>query len=148
MGRINSRNKGANGEREAAVWLQKNFNLEHLPQRNLEQVRFKGAGRVQEGHDLIGFEPFAMEIKRCETLTLRTWWLQAKRSSRRSSGDMVPVVMFRQNRKRWEFLIGANWIGLEVGYIRLQEQEFVAWASKILDDMTEVTSGAPIQAIS
>jgi hypothetical protein len=131
------KNKGANGEREAAVWLQTKFNLEHLPQRNLEQVRFKGRGRVQKGHDLIGFEPFGIEVKRQEVLALRTWWRQAKVASHRSHTPSIPVVMYRRNRKQWKFLIGAQWIGLEVGFIHLESQEFIDWANLILDKIAQ-----------
>jgi hypothetical protein len=127
------KNKGAAGEREAAEWLQKKFNLEHLPQRNLEQVRFKGKGRVQQGHDLIGFEPFGIEVKRQEVLSLRTWWRQAKIAAHRSNTPSIPVVMYRQNRKQWKFLISANHIGIEVGYLHLESQEFIDWVNHILN---------------
>ena len=131
------KNKGAAGEREAAEWLQKKFNLEHLPQRNLEQVRFKGKGRIQAGHDLIGFEPFGIEVKRQETLALRTWWRQAKIAAHKSHVPSIPVVMYRQNRKTWKFLIGAQWIGIEVGYIKLEAQEFQDWVNHILNRIAE-----------
>ena len=131
------KNKGANGEREAAAWLQKTFKLEHLPQRNLEQVRFKSAGKIQKGHDLVGFEPFSVEVKRQEKLNLRNWWLQAKIAANRSDTPSIPVVMYRQNRKPWKFLIGANWIGLEVGFLHLEAQEFTDWVNKVFEDIAE-----------
>lgn len=127
------KNKGANGEREAALWLQKQFNLEHPPQRNLEQTRFKGAHANQKGYDLVHFEPFAIEVKRQETLAMRTWWRQAKLSAHYTQKPLIPVVMYRQNRKQWNFLIGANWIGLELGFIHLQSDEFIQWAKKVLN---------------
>lgn len=128
MRRINSRNKGANGEREAAKWLQQSFNLENLPERNLEQVR-KG------GHDLIGFEPFFIEVKRQETLNLNTWWIQAKSAARNSPVPVIPVVMFRQNRRSWEFLVSANFLdsNLKRGYLRINSKVFVAWGKLILE---------------
>ena len=135
--RINSRNKGANGEREAAKWLQAQFNLEHLPERNLEQVRFKGEGRIQEGHDLVGFEPFSIEVKRQETLNLKAWWIQAKSAAEKSTYCWVPVVMYRQNRGRWKFLISAKNIGLTKGYIQLEAREFVGWAKRVLKVIAE-----------
>ena len=131
------KNKGAAGEREAALWLQKNFNLEHLPQRNLEQVRFKGKGFIQQGHDLLGFEPFGIEVKRQEAKALRTWWRQARIAAHKCSVPSIPVVMYRQNRKRWKFLIGAQWIGLEVGFLHLEAQEFIDFANLILDRIAE-----------
>lgn len=121
---VNGRSKGANGEREAAIWIQKHFDLEIKPERNLEQVR-KG------GHDLLGFPPFAFEIKRCEVLSKRDWWLQAVTSA--TSTYFVPVVMFRQNKGKWNFLISAKNIGLKTGYIQLEEREFIMWAKNFMN---------------
>lgn len=135
--RINSRTKGANGELEAARWLQTQFNLEHLPQRNLEQVRFKGEGRIQQGHDLVGFEPFCIEVKRQETLNLKQWWIQAKSAAQKSSGYAIPVVMFRQNRQRWKFLISAKNIGLDKGYLLIEAPVFIGWANRVLRILAE-----------
>jgi hypothetical protein len=123
MKMINGRNKGANGEREAAEWLATKFNLGIKPERNLEQVR-KG------GHDLLGFPPFAFEIKRAETLNLRDWWLQAVHSC--TDEYHIPVVMYRQNRRKWQFLISAQLIGVDKGYIHLEEREFILWATKLI----------------
>ena len=116
---VNARNKGANGEREAAKWLQDNFNLEVLPERNLEQVR-KG------GFDLVGFAPFAFEVKRCQVLAKRDWWLQVVNSCEPSD---IPVVMFRQNRQPWRFLISAKHVGLQTGFIQLESREFIMWGN-------------------
>jgi len=123
MGRINSRQKGANGEREAAEWLATNFKLASKPERNLEQVR-------QGGHDLIGFPPFAFEVKRQEVLEKRKWWLQAINSL--TDEYSIPVVMYRQNRKKWKFLISANYLGLKNGYIELEIKEFKEWVENLL----------------
>jgi hypothetical protein len=40
--------------------------------------------------------------------------------------------MYRQNRKKWKFLISAKFIGLDKGYVRLEELEFKKWARMIL----------------
>ena len=130
MPRINGRNKGANAEREAAKWLKINFKLEHEPERNLEQVRFGGKGKTQKGFDLQGFQPFCFEIKRCEKLDLRAWWVQCVHAV--TDEYPVPVVMFRQNRGKWRFLITAREIGLKNGFICLEEMEFKRWVDKLL----------------
>jgi hypothetical protein len=129
MPRINGRNKGANAEREAATWLKEKFKLEHLPQRNIEQYRYK-AHVKSTGYDLTGFEPFCLEIKRQEVLSLRTWWVQCVQAV--TADCPIPVVMYRQNRKPWKFLISAKYIGLRKGYIHLEAKEFNAWAEGIL----------------
>lgn len=131
MGKINSRSKGANGEREAARWLQQKFKLEKLPERNLEQVR-------HGGFDLNGFEPFAMEIKRCETLSLRNWWVQVVNAC---DIHHIPVVMYRRNREKWRFLISAKNLGLKNGYVRLEEREFILWAKLQMENEYEGTHG-------
>lgn len=118
MGRINGINKGKQGEREAAEWLYKEFNLSIKPERNLEQTR-------DGGHDLNGFQPLCVEVKRCETLAKRDWWLQV--TSAVTKEYSVPIVMYRQNRKKWKFLISARSIGLPTGFIELEVREFKMW---------------------
>ena len=123
---VHSLNKGKSGEREAAKWLQTSFGLELPPIRNLEQTR-------SGGHDLVGFDPFCIEVKRCETLSLTNWWLQVLEASKEVHGS-IPVVMFRQNRKKWEFLISARHIKVKYGFIRLRDTEFIRWAERQLDN--------------
>lgn len=114
---INVRRKGAAGEREFCSWLKRTLKLKTLPTRNLEQVRSGGA-------DVIDIPPFVFEVKRCEQVFLPTWWAQVCTASNR--GD-IPVVAYRKNRKPWRFLISAKWIGLERGFIRLEEKIFSEW---------------------
>lgn len=113
-------NKGKAGEREAAKWLHQWLSLTAVPERNLEQTR-------NGGHDLTGVGQFAVEVKRCETLALAKWWRQASKSGIESG--LVPVVMFRQNRKKWKFLISANTIGVEHGFLELTAETFILWAN-------------------
>ena len=136
MPRINSRNKGANGEREAAIWLQDKLGLGKIPERNLEQIR-KG------GHDLIGFPPFCLEIKRSETLALRDWWLQVTQAI--TNEYYIPIVMYRQNNKKWKFLISARHIGVEKGYIQLEEREFRIWILLSLERLANRAKAKPIE---
>lgn len=115
---INGRAKGAAGEREFCRWLQKVLDLDETPTRNLEQTREGGA-------DILGVEPFVFEIKRCEGLKKQDWWLQVKAAS--TGEDDVPVVAYRQNRQPWRFLISANYLGLEAGFLELEERYFIKW---------------------
>lgn len=125
---VHAQKKGAAGEREAAKWLKSRFNLEIEPKRNLEQVR-------SGGFDLEGFPPFALEIKRCETLQLRDWWVQATNSCTRQY--CIPVVMYRQNKKPWRFLISAKTLGLKNGYVMLEEREFIMWVQGVLNSLSK-----------
>lgn len=123
---MNVRNKGANGERELAKWLFENFDLEHMPERNLEQVRSGGS-------DIINIYPFFFECKRVEVLDLQSWWIQVRTEAEKDNQNAIPVVAFRQNRKPWEFLISASYIGNELGYMRLNQATFKEWALRILN---------------
>lgn len=95
------------------------------PKRNLEQVR-------QGGHDLEGFEPFAIEVKRQEVLQLRDWWRQ---SVLETPPQLIPVVMYRQNRQPWRFLISAQYLGCKNGYIQLEDREFLMWAKTVIEGL-------------
>ena len=121
--KINSRNKGVTGERFAAKWLYDNLKLDDIPLRNLEQVR-------EGGNDLTGPAPLSIEVKRCETLLKRDWWMQAV-SGTTALLD-TPVVMYRQSRQPWRFLISARCIGLTSGFVQVEEREFVKWASRLV----------------
>ena len=50
------------------------------------------------GFDLIGLPWYAIEVKRCETLQLARWWAQ---TTRQASKNQVPLLIYRQNRKKW-----------------------------------------------
>lgn len=123
---INSRRKGAAGEREFSKWLQEHLELDFLPQRNLEQVRSGGA-------DIIDVEPFFFEVKRTQTTAKRAWWLQVVLAVKNYSSNTfnasskVPVVAFRQNNRQWKFLISATEIRLGTGFIQLEEREAKEW---------------------
>jgi len=117
---VNARNKGARGEREFCNWLEEKFKLDVKPQRNLEQVR-------SGGYDIL-LEPFIFEVKRVEVLNTKKWWLQVIKASKEIK-DCIPVVAFKQNRKKWHFLISARNIGLQSGYVQLNEGTFIEWAN-------------------
>lgn len=120
---LNACKKGKTGEVEFCQWLDENLGLE--TERNYNQS--------QGGADIIVGD-FIFEVKRREALDLKTWWLQvivAKKSHK--NPDLVPVVCFRQNRKQWEFLIPAAYIGIEKGYVRLSALVFKKFAMKIMN---------------
>ena len=119
---VNSRTKGATGEREAAKWLAKIFSLQEPPIRNLDQTR-------DGGRDLIGLKPFAIEVKRCQELKRRAWWTQAQAST---GVDEITVVMFRRNREKWRFLIPAKLIGTP-GFLEVEWEVFYRWARPLVE---------------
>jgi hypothetical protein len=122
MPRINVKSKGSSGEREMCAWLINNLHVD--AKRNLEQTR-------DGGIDII-IPPFGVEVKRCETLNLKDWWIQAKTACLNHPDDLMPVVAFRQNKSKWEFLISATNIGCDLGYIRISEKVFIEWAERFI----------------
>ena len=123
---LNAKTKGASGEREFGKWLLDNFKLlsEHgiVPERNLLQTREGGA-------DIINVPCFIFEIKRVEKLDLQSAWNQVQRVK----SHKIKVVAFRMNRKPWNFLISANHIDVDKGFLILNEMVFKKYASKIFE---------------
>jgi hypothetical protein len=124
---VNPKAKGKSGENEACRWLEKNiFNGERQLKPNQNQIFL--------GCDIFA-TPFIVEVKRRETLALNGWWIQISKVYKRldeHNKHFIPVVMFRQNRGAWEFLISAKSLGLENGFVRLTEARFTEWARKFI----------------
>lgn len=94
---INSRNKGANGEREIIRILEDELGVRL--ERNLAQS-FAG------GHDLLGLDEWALEIKRYRQVGIpekRAFWVQAVEQANRVGKR--PAVIFREDRKPWRVLV-------------------------------------------
>ena len=119
MARINSRNKGASGERQAAEWLYYNLGLHTKPERNLEQVRSGGG-------DLVGVGCFCVEVKRCQTLQIKKWWKQTTKSANDRAEH--PVLMYRKNGEPWKFIVDDT---LDI----LTESGFRKYAKGVLIDI-------------
>ena len=101
---VHARNKGKAGEQEFIETFRSLF--PEPIKRNLEQVRSGGS-------DLIGSDPFVVEIKRVEKLDLNNWWRQVTHAA--STGPLcptkaVPLVAYRQSRQPWKFLLPATLI--------------------------------------
>ena len=122
---VHALNKGKTGEREFCKWLDDHLGLD--ASRNLDQSREGGADVITDD--------FMFEVKRRETLDLKSWWMQVKKAAKGT--DKVPIVCYRQNRKQWQFLIPATYIGLDVGYIHLEERTFIKWATQIVKGLGE-----------
>jgi len=92
-----ARNKGASAEREVIKLLEplvRDFGEGKLF-RNLEQTR-------SGGHDIIGLDWLALEVKRQETLSLDAWWQQTVQQAGESR---VPVLIYRQSRQPWRVVM-------------------------------------------
>jgi len=89
MARINSRTKGAVGEREIA---------EFLRERGYEARRGQQFSGGSDSPDVVhNIEGVHLEVKRTEAGNLYKWLAQAKRDAK----GKVPVVVHRRNKQEW-----------------------------------------------
>lgn len=86
---MNSRRKGADGERELANKLREYGFDSH------RGVQYKGS---PDSPDVVGIEGFHIECKRVEQLNIE----KAMQQSERDAGDNVPLVIHRKNREEWK----------------------------------------------
>lgn len=85
---INSRQKGAKGEREVAKLLSdRGYHCRRGQQ-------FNGL----EGEDVVGLDYMHIEVKRVQNLNLYNAYLQAKRDSKNNNR---PLVFHRKNNQKW-----------------------------------------------
>ena len=98
-----ARDKGQRAERAAVKLLQPIINHvfqtvgKEPPQleRNLMQSH-KG------GHDIIGLDWLALEIKHQETLHINAWWEQTKQQAGKLK---EPILMYKQNNVKWRVML-------------------------------------------
>lgn len=86
---MNSRNKGATGERELA-----NF----LKAHGYEARRGQQYSGANGDADVVGMTGYHIECKRVERLNIDTAMEQSIRDARENE---IPVVCHRKNRKEW-----------------------------------------------
>lgn len=104
---INSRSKGAHGEREFAKALHEELGVTLA--RNLEQSRQGGHDLliVDNGHALADrLNRFAFEVKRhrqAKPGMIRQWWEQAV--SQAQNADKLPALAYRADREPWRVVI-------------------------------------------
>jgi Holliday junction resolvase len=101
---INSRNKGAQGEREVAKIIFDELGIEC--QRNLDQWR-------SGGFDLTGLDGWAIEVKRAKKPLLAQWWTQTVEQAEQA--QLHPVLWYRLDNQKWRVVVPLNRIcaGLE-----------------------------------
>lgn len=124
-----SRSKGQRGEREFAQLLTEW--AEPVVQsvegaRSLEMKRNLVQSR-QGGHDLVGLDWLAIEVKRQENLSIPAWWRQAVQQAERVPGS-IPFLAYRQNRTPWRFRV------------MVQSLHCGKWSQPLAVDMDEATT--------
>lgn len=97
---INSKAKGAKGERELASKLREyGYNCRRGQQYN-----------GLEGEDVVGLDYIHCEVKRVQALNLDEAMEQAKRDSK---DNQLPAVFHRKNNKKWKVTMELDdWIKL------------------------------------
>ena len=101
MGKINSRAKGAAGERELASYLR-----EQGWQKARRTQQYAGNPEGGSGDVVCANFPFHIEGKRCQALKPEDWMAQAKRDCPEGK---IPAVFFRRNgRKEWLVILTAD----------------------------------------
>lgn len=91
MGKL-SRTKGASGEREF-INLLKGYLGDIDIKRNLTQYQQKNEC------DIMGFDDYAIEVKRKKTPSINSWWSQAE--SQAQAVNKIPVLAYRLDRHQW-----------------------------------------------
>lgn len=112
---INSRQKGAGGEREFSRLV-----LEHLGvelRRNLEQSRAGGHDLMPVGTDPVSraLDAYALEVKRYRQISpamLARFWEQAQNQADRVG--KIPTLAYREDRQEWRLVVPLRAINREV----------------------------------
>ncbi len=107
MSKINSKNKGASGERELANLL-KDYGFEDA-RRGQQYCGANGDA------DVVGLEGVHIECKRVEKLNLDKAYEQAMNDAKE---EEIPVVIHRKNRQEWKVTLSLDdFITLYKSYI-------------------------------
>ena len=95
-----SRDKGARGEREVIDLLQPIVDTAYKAV-GLEPPQLKRTSSMQAdggGCDVHGLPWLALEVKRCETLQIESWWRQC---CAQAQPGQLSVLVYRQNGRKW-----------------------------------------------
>lgn len=91
---INSRNKGAQGEREVSGIIHDQLGIKL--QRNLDQWR-------SGGFDLVGLDGWAIEVKRAKKPLLNQWWQQTTEQAQKAG--LKPILWYRLDNQKWRVVL-------------------------------------------
>lgn len=96
-----SRDKGQRAERLVANILKPIIQSVYGQCSNTPIIERNVAQSQRGGHDLIGLDWLAIEVKHQETLAVETWWAQCKAQATRASVEkgfyVEPVLIWKQN---------------------------------------------------
>lgn len=105
---INSRTKGATGEREFAGLIHDHLGIKLV--RNLEQTRSGGHDLIihpdEQGIVVDSLNRFALEVKRYSQATpalIKGWWQQAREQA--EDINRQPALAYRANQRGWVIMV-------------------------------------------
>lgn len=147
---VNSRNKGAAGEREfigimaplvTRACIAAGANGIVLS-RNFAQAAVGGCDMDSLAH--LGF---MFEVKRHETLAINSWWKQVERAVQ--GKNCWPILAYRQNRQPWTFVVDCRMLGINAqGRVSMEQEVFTEWFEKVLTNrLTDQRNALNIQTV-
>lgn len=122
---VHAQRKGKRGEDLFCKWLFENCDID--VRRNHWQA---------DGHsaDII-INDFIIEVKNRETHSFDDYWLQILRAKKNHENpDLIPIVAFKSNRQKWQFLMPATLItGIERGFVIATEKVFIQFIKYVIE---------------
>lgn len=122
-------NKGKQGEREFIKFLQPMVD-EVYKELGMEPIQlFRNQNQsALGGYDIDGIPWLAIEIKRQEQLNINSWWKQVVTAT---GEGQVPLLAFRQNHKKWRFMVWSHIHTGGKGYLQIRSEinldDFKQW---------------------
>lgn len=114
----NSRNKGANGEREVAKILRDYLGID--VQRNWQAQAAGG------GADIL-IPGWAVEVKRAKRPLIASWWTQAAQQGVTSGRQ--PLLVYRLDRGKWRALMSMKALRPDLTCHHQVEMDFECWCN-------------------
>lgn len=118
MSQINSRNKGAAGEREVAKILREYIGID--VSRNWQGQAAKG------GPDIL-LPGWAVEVKRAKKPLIANWWTQA--AFQAQAIGRHPVLVYRLDRGKWRALMSMKALRPDLSCHHQVEMDFECWCN-------------------
>lgn len=107
------RTKGATGERTIVNMLKEHGFTNAM--RNHSQT-------AVGGFDIVGVEPFAIEVKNHKTLSINTWWRQ---TTAQAKDGLIPVLIYHiPNTSRWLVQVPMCAVNQELCNVRTVTMDF------------------------
>tara|TARA_R100001463_G_scaffold645_1_gene2789 strand:+ start:2084 stop:2473 length:390 start_codon:yes stop_codon:yes gene_type:complete len=94
---MNARNKGRRGEREV---------IDVIKEMTEVELQVNYSQTYGGGHDLLGGEPYAIEVKRRKSITqgdVRKWWVQTCEQAEKV--NLIPCLWYRADRQQWQVVL-------------------------------------------